>query len=261
MDDAELIARERRSQRECYRSAYSCFGADARAVEIAPGLLACVVPATPHASITNAVVYDDPRLVLDRHDELLALYADAGCAAWTVWVRPGDDALVDGLHARGHRLDAEPALMAAVIDDLELDSDGPDALDLDPEPAWADAGPINEAAYATPPGAFAPAFADVAAGMPLRPLVARLDGAPAACAAWLPTAEGDCSIQVVATLPQAQGRGLASDLLREALRRARDHGCTTTSLEGSPAGTPVYERLGYRTLGRLRMLEHRRPAP
>lgn len=255
MDDAELIARERRSQLECYRGSFCRFGAGARGVELEPGLFASVVPATPNASITNSVLYEDPGRVIARHDELLELYAGAGCQAWTVWVRPEDDDLAAELVALGHRVDAEPALMGARIADLDL---APRLqLDLDAEPDWADLGPINEAAYGTPPGAFTAAFTRTAPGVGLRPLVARVDGRPVACAAWLPTAEGDCPIQIVATLPQAQGRGIASELMREVLRRAREHGCTTTTLEGSRAGTPVYERMGYRTLARLRMLEHR----
>lgn len=258
MDAAALIERQRRSQLEAYRTTYSRLGAGARGVAL-DGLFASVVPATPHASVTNSVVYDDPERVLAHHEQLCALYADAGCRAWTVWVRPGDDALADALLARGHRVDAEPALMGASLADLDLTPRV--ELDLDPAPGLAALGAINEAAYGVPAGAFTPAFKETTGAVGARPLVARLDGRPVACAAWLPTAEGDCSIQLVATLPEAQGRGLASELLREALRRARGEGCTTTTLEGSRAGVGAYARLGYRTLATLRMLEHRIAPP
>jgi len=258
VDAAVLIAREQRSQLECYRSSFSRFGTGARGVVLEEGLFACVVPATPHRSILNSVLYTDPERVLAHHEHLLALYGDAGCTAWAVWVRPGDDALVEELLARGHHLDAEPTLMAAVLDELDLNPRV--ALELDPDPRWPDLGPINEAAYDLAAGTFAGALGRVPLDVGLRPLVARLDGLPVACVSWMATAEGDCAIQSVATLPEARGRGLASELLREALRRARAAGCSTTTLEGTAAGTPVYERLGYRTLGTLRMLEHRRAA-
>ena len=48
--------------------------------------------------------------------------------------------------------------------------------------------------------------------------------------------------------------------MREGLRRARDAGAQSATLEASPMGYPIYERIGYRTLGRLRMLELRKPA-
>lgn len=254
MDAAGLIERQRRSQLEAYRSTYARLGPGSRGVDLG-GVFASVVPATPYASVTNSVLYEDPARVLERHDDLLDLYAQAGCHAWTVWVRPEDDALAEALVERGHGRDAEPALMGAVIADLDL---APRiALDLDPDADFSAFGSINEAAYGVPPGAFSRCFAVAPGDVGARPLVARVDGAAVACAAWLPTGEGDCSIQLVATLPEMQGRGLASELLREALRRAAGEGCTTTTLEGSPAGVGAYTRLGYRTLATLRMLEHR----
>src|SRR3712207_7485753 len=39
-------------------------------------------------------------------------------------------------------------------------------------------------------------------------------------------------------------RSLATALMKQALRDARARGCTTTTLEASPAGRPVYERMG-----------------
>lgn len=258
MDAAALSARARRSRMACYRSGFSRFGDAAHGVDVAEGLFACVVPATPNRSVLNSVLYADPEPVLARHGELLALYDAAGCSAWAVWVHDGDDVLADGLLERGHHLDARPTLMGAVLDEMDLEPRV--ELDLDPEPRWPDVGPINEAAYGLPTGTFAGAVERIPADVALRPLVARIDGRPAACAAWLHSDDGDCAVQSVATLPEAQGRGLAGELLREALRRARAAGCTTTTLDATAAGAPVYERLGYRALSPMRMLEHRRAA-
>jgi hypothetical protein len=46
-------------------------------------------------------------------------------------------------------------------------------------------------------------------------------------------------------------------LLREALRDSLARGCTTTTLESTSLGRPVYERIGYRSLGTLQMWERR----
>lgn len=46
--------------------------------------------------------------------------------------------------------------------------------------------------------------------------------------------------------------------MRTALRAAADAGCTTTTLEATVAGEPVYTAMGYRSLGRYRMMEARR---
>src|SRR3954447_16510861 len=67
----------------------------------------------------------------------------------------------------------------------------------------------------------------------------------------------DASVGWVATLPRARRRGLASGVIRAALRRARERGRTSTTLWASAMGAPVYERLGYRILGHVHLWEQR----
>jgi len=67
----------------------------------------------------------------------------------------------------------------------------------------------------------------------------------------------DASVGWVATLPQARRRGLASGVIRAALRKARERGRTSTTLWASAMGAPVYGRLGYRTVGHLHLWERR----
>jgi GNAT superfamily N-acetyltransferase len=66
-------------------------------------------------------------------------------------------------------------------------------------------------------------------------------------------------VYLVATLPEARGRGLATALMSHALLEARERGCTTTSLQSSARGRPVYARLGYREIGVVQMWERRQP--
>lgn len=252
IDDAELLARQRASQAAYYRLLGDGHP-DSFVAEPLPGLQATVAPISPDRSLPNAVVYEDPDLVLQAHEQLVALYAGAGVRAWTVWVRPGDDALVSELEARGHAVDGTPAIMGAPI--AELDVDPRVELDLDPQPTWRAVGELNDAAYGVSPGS----LRDPLAGLPpdcATVLVARSGGEPVACAVF-ETTGGDCEAAFVATLPAARGQGLCGELMREGLRRGRDAGATSATLEGSPMGQPVYERLGYRILGRMRMLELR----
>jgi predicted GNAT family acetyltransferase len=69
--------------------------------------------------------------------------------------------------------------------------------------------------------------------------------------------DGDAWILFVATHPDARGEGLATALMKQGLRAAVDRGCTTTTLEASPMGRPIYERMGYLPLGTVEMWERR----
>ncbi len=256
MQDADLAAVQQRAQADFYRElgAHATGGA---VLEPAPGVVAARVAGRPQRSALNAVVTADDRALLTARDELARWYDDAGVQAWAVWTRPGDDAAAAALAAARHVRDSQPMLMAAPLDEIDLDA--PAALELDEAAGLTTALELNDRAYGFAPGS---GFAgSLEAGPPgWRTYVARADGAPAACAIAIP-AHGNCEITLVATVPAARGRGLAAGLMRLALREARADGCTTTTLEGSRLGEPVYARLGYRSLGRLGLWELRRPTP
>ena len=103
---------------------------------------------------------------------------------------------------------------------------------------------------------------DAAARIPHRCLraVALLDGRPAASATANVVGD-DAHVLLVATLPDARGRGLAAACMRNVLARARERGATSSTLEATQAGRPVYRRMGYRELGALGMWERRRDLP
>jgi GNAT superfamily N-acetyltransferase len=256
VDDEALAERRRGSQMAAYRALGTASpGAFWR--EVRPGVQATVVPACPDKSLPNAVIYTDPAAVLDAHDDLIQLYRDAGVGAWTVWVVPQDDDLAAALERRGHALDGTPSIMVARMDEVDLGEGAAEpALDLDPDPSWPDVGALNDAAYGLAPRTLAPALEGMV-DPAMCAFVARLDGRPVAALCTVDGPDGDCALEFVATLPEARGRGLASALVRAGLRAARERGCTSTTLEGSALGEPVYERLGYRTVGRMRMYELR----
>ena len=253
VSDAELRERQARSQRALYRTiAPSTDGG--QVVELDGAVLASVVPAVPHRSLPNAVTYQDSSCVEPVLAELAALYDAAGVHAWTVWARPGDEDLGPVLDAAGHSLDGTPELMGAVIGDCDLRP----RTDISIDPgSWEDVAACNDAAYGYERPTFGPLVGGL--GERLRRYVAREDGKPIGCAVAAHV-RGDCYVTFVATLASARGKGVASDLMRAALREGLEEGCVTTTLEASAMGRSAYERLGYRPLGVLQMWERRAQA-
>jgi GNAT superfamily N-acetyltransferase len=251
----DLRARRLASQQEFLRIVGR--GSERAAVIERDGLVGCLCPLRPDRSIVNAVAYSDAAAMVSAIDALGATYDEAGIQAWTVWVPEADGEVAAALETAGHQLDGVPREMAGALDEMDLEPRG--ELDLDPEPSWHDIGEINEAAYfASAGGAY---FGPALVGMQGRPYVARLPSErgvcrPASCLVVFYVGE-DAYVGLVATRKEAQRRGLAGELLRFALREARDRGLTSTTLEATTAGAPVYVRLGYRDLGVIQMWERR----
>jgi GNAT superfamily N-acetyltransferase len=77
-------------------------------------------------------------------------------------------------------------------------------------------------------------------------------GGATVCVALTLRIGDDVSIQYVATEREHRGQGLASRLMNNIMNNARATGATTATLQASPDGRPVYERLGFRTVATLR---------
>jgi ribosomal protein S18 acetylase RimI-like enzyme len=65
------------------------------------------------------------------------------------------------------------------------------------------------------------------------------------------------AIYNVATVPEARGRGLGSFATRLAMQHGLDGGARTAILEASEMGHSIYLRLGFREVGRYRVLVRR----
>ena len=83
-----------------------------------------------------------------------------------------------------------------------------------------------------------------------------VDGRPASVALALHH-EDDCGVSFVATVPKARRRGLATKVMRQALKAAQDEGCTTTTLQATDVGEHLYLNLGYRRLCVMQLWERR----
>lgn len=218
------------------------------------GLVATITPAAPQRSVVNDVVYWDAGAFVDAYDELDAAYREAGIVAWTVWVPDTDTDTAGFLVDRGHLLDADPEAMVLDLDAIERPPE-PEGFTDDGDPQAMTR--INDAAYGMrEAGMFVPAFARLQRRDDMHVYLAG-DGEPQACVMAYDH-EDDCSIWFVATLERARGKGYARALMGHALADGRERGRTTSTLQATDLGRPIYERLGYRSLGEIQMWEKRR---
>jgi GNAT superfamily N-acetyltransferase len=219
------------------------------------GVAAAVVPACPERSVLNSVAYERSAALRGAYDDVAAAYAAIG-ATWTVWVHHGDREAAAFLESRGHVLDAEPAAMGRELDHVARPPEG--AL-----PDWtaagsvADVGPVNDRAYGFGTDSFTRGLAAFPADA-ARVYTAAEDGRPVACL-MIVDHERDADVEWVAVVPEARGRGLSGKLLAHALADAAERGAETSTLVATRLGRPVYERLGFRSLGALQMWERRTP--
>jgi GNAT superfamily N-acetyltransferase len=220
------------------------------------GLVASIVPAVPERSVMNSVIYDDPATLRSSLDELARAYEEAGVLAWTVWVPEHDRESAALAEAARHVLDATPAAM--ICDPATVEPPPADALGLVADPTFAQVAEINDRAYGYREQPFARALGHLP-GDAAHLYVADVEGTPAACVVAEDHDDGDCGIYWVATTREARGRGLATALMRLAVADAHERGCTTSTLQATKLGQPIYERIGYRSIGTFEMWERRKP--
>lgn len=90
------------------------------------------------------------------------------------------------------------------------------------------------------------------ANRPLRNYIAMLEGEPVGGAAVF-FAEGVAGIYNVCVVPSARGRGIGREVTLAPLRTARDLGYNLSTLGSSDLGLPVYLRIGYEEVCRIRV--------
>jgi GNAT superfamily N-acetyltransferase len=233
------------------------FAAALRGEVIAEGdVQAVIVPEAPNRSFFNSVFYLDAGNLIEQIPRLAQAYEEAGVHAWTVWIPATDERAREALADAGHKLDATPRAMGFELSGLNLP-------DPDPELQLRDAGDdaasrelvrrINETAYGYPPGDFPTMDSLPQTRLWLADLEGETVGTAASHEFGL-----DTEITLVATLPEARGRGVAKRLLGHVLERAREDGKQASTLISTKLGYPVYNALGYRDVGGLEMWERRK---
>src|SRR4051794_9069 len=212
------------------------------------GVGALVTPSVPNRSIVNCVIYKRGSDIQAVYDALADEYADVD--AWTVWVPDSDSDTAKFLESRGHKLDADPAMMV-----LDLPSYNPTGALPEWQPATVEElARINEAAYPWQDGSMERAMLESAFDDQEFRLYVTADS----CVMGVVDHEGDAGVYFVATLPEARGRGLAGGLLAAAMVNARNRGNDISTLQATKLGEPVYARLGYRRFGAIQMWEKRK---
>jgi GNAT superfamily N-acetyltransferase len=108
---------------------------------------------------------------------------------------------------------------------------------------------INWQAYGMPPGGGTMDLdAKAIWAKPAYGVVGCVDGKPVTCSATF-LVDGCLYVGWVATLPESQRKGYGDAVMRRSLdEAAKDHGSGRTVLHATPAGFPVYEKMGYRTV-------------
>ena len=216
------------------------------------GVIASVCPSVPDRSLPNSVIYESQEALIGALPELSRRYEDAGVQAWTVWTPEDDTDAIDALDRAGHKLDATPAAMTI---DLTKLGEPPDIEHRTGDDLIAAVGSINDRAYPVEGAPFSRMMSQQPPGETAN-YVVDIDGEPAACLQILPV-DGDALVLLVATVPEARGRGLASRLMQRALWDARQNGCDISTLQATKLGEPVYARMGYQSHGALQMWERR----
>ncbi len=217
------------------------------------GFVMTVTPAVPERSIVNDVVYWDGSALIAAYDQIEDAYATAGIDAWLVWAPDTDRDIADALAERGHVLDSDPE---AMVIDLDVVERPPEPAGFTREPDPVALARLNDHAYRLR-DAFARALANLGSAGGLHFYgVEDGDGLASGLVAF--DHGEDCSVWLVATRESARGRGLAGALMGHALADARERGRTTSTLQATDLGRPVYERLGYRSLGEIQIWEKRR---
>ncbi len=191
-------------------------------VERAPGYLLSRRPR--HPVFSNAVL-------LDLRDRDVVLGAFAGERVWAVW--SGSEEVDAACAAAGLHRDVMTWPMLA-------------DLDATP-PARADAGHDVVRVHAAQVAELDGLDPTVLGGVAGLQAWATVDGRAGLV---LQRVEDDVHVSFVATHPSARRRGLATAVLSAALVDAHRTGARTASLGSTLDGRRLYERLGFRVLGR-----------
>jgi GNAT superfamily N-acetyltransferase len=247
MPDATLFAR----QWAGLVAEVRLFGARAPRAEVieADGMVAAVMPTAPHSSVMNVALTVDPTATPAQLATLAERYRQAGMTKWGLWVDGDHVEAAKAAEAQGMVLDSRPTPMVIDLHALPFDDAPPRApVDL------ATIGRVNDLAYGYPEPKLAPAIR----GLPPETLTygASHEGSTAAVAIAYDLGD-DTAVWFVATLPSAQRKGLGRAILQRLLLDARERGQRTASLQASPKGRPLYERIGFEPVGALHLYEER----
>jgi len=218
-------------------------GTEGATVLHARGVSAAVFPLGPERAIYNNAVLERDLSDGGRRSALAAMedaYRAAGVTSYAAWVHESDTAMIVELERRGYAWSEVTRAMAISLDDLVAPAP---TVELR-EPSWPEYWDFLQ-------------LVDVPSGLlsgvdatRLDVVMATVDGTNVATGLSFDH-HGDCGIFNVATLPWARRRGFGTALTAHLLHAARRRGCTTASLQSTPAAERLYTALGFEDLGRI----------
>ena len=228
---------------------------DGRVLEV-DGVVASAAPAIGFRSLFNAAAYTSVPALAAAVPKLQQAYDELGITAWGVWAHKSDAEAAGVLSAADLQLDSTPTAMAADIADIDVaraDVTVERTHDLEAFDR------VLAAAYGFPPGVIVYCFPKLLDSF--RGYLARdAAGEPVATVGTV-DCDGDCGINLVATVPPARGHGYASALMAYAVADGARRGCTSTTLQATAMARSLYARLGYRDFGTMQLWERRRETP
>jgi ribosomal protein S18 acetylase RimI-like enzyme len=230
IDDAELARRSIRGLGEMIATLGGC-GRGVEAMIRRPDAVGARIPEATENPWFNGVVV--PLDALPPADEPLFPHC-----VWTV---------ADAVPGRVEEPEIATPCLGLGLDDPTLRLDGA-APDLE-SPSLAVLGDVNERAYRDF-GLFG-RLVEALNDDRIRTHGLR-EGDKFVCVGLTMTIGDDLSIQYVATLRGHRRRGLASRLVLGLLAAAKGEGLRTATLQASPDGLSVYQRLGFRRVATLR---------
>ena len=213
------------------------------------GLVASIVPNAPDSPTLNAAVAIDSQAAQDHFEELERRYREGSIRRWGIWLDGDATVAAQALARRQMVVTTASPGMGAALDELPNDTAERVHADL------ATVGRVNDLAYGNYDGRLERTLTPLPNGV-LHGYKVELDGAPAAVALALHHGQ-DAGISFVATIPKARRRGLATQVMHQALHEAREEGCTTTTLQATDVGERLYTNLGYRRLTIMQLWERR----
>jgi GNAT superfamily N-acetyltransferase len=250
-EHAKLVMLHSKSRSAFYR-AVARGSPGARVIEL-DGVAATAVPAAPWFALLNTVFNYDGAQALDAAlPELANEYAHDGVQSWSVSVPAGDQPARELLERRGFACKTSFLRVAGELSALDVDPRT--ELDLVSEPTWEDIAHCNDRAYGLAGRAMMATAFVLLRDPAVRLYAARLDGE--VVSAMIARDEGtDVYVTFGATVPEAQRKGTAAELLRHIVRAASERGCRTGTGETNSLSTHMCLKFGLTALGALEQWE------
>jgi hypothetical protein len=252
LSDPDLTARAHLNMLGFFR--VSADHADAGALEEADG--AILVRLGAQLPFLNCVIpvdtVGDPARLLDRAESFFA----GRSAGWVVVTREGaagDDALRAACDERGLAFQERyPEMVCEQPIDEPEPAPGCELRRVDDERSARTYWDLCNGSYPTlgfPPDTFTSFPESLLLDPQTSAFIAHRDGEPVACAlGWLDADTGMVFIGWVATVDAARRTGLGALCTIRATDDGFERGARAASLQASPMGYPVYDRLGYREI-------------